>query len=74
MQVKFKRCSVADDIINDARDNLQQALSTTKTVDRNLTQQALSKIERCTERKRRFEKDLDEFVKKRNRLQKERRD
>ena len=54
---------VADDIIEDAKGNLQKALSK-KNVDRELTQQALSKIEIGTERKRKFENDLDILGKK----------
>ena len=42
---------VVDDIIQDAKGNLQKALSK-KNVDRELTQQALSKIEIGTERKK----------------------
>ena len=49
---------VADDIIEDAKGNLQKALSK-KDVDRELTQQPLSKVEIGTERKRKFENDLD---------------
>ena len=52
---------VADDIIEDAKGYLQKALSK-KNVDHELTQQALSKIENGTERKRKFENDLDIFL------------
>ena len=52
-----------DDIIDDGKDNLQKALSK-KNVDRELSQQALSKIEIGTERKRKFENDLDILGKK----------
>ena len=54
---------VADDIIEDAKGNLQKALSK-KDVDRELTQQPLSKVEIGTERKRKFENDLDILEKK----------
>ena len=43
--------------MQDAKGNLQKELSK-KNVDRELTQQALSKIEIGTERKRKFENDL----------------
>ena len=49
---------VADDIIDDAKTKLQEALAH-KKLDRDLVQQALSKIEVGTERKRKFEGDLD---------------
>ena len=49
--------------MQDAKGNLQKELSK-KNVDRELTQQALSKIEIGTERKRKFENDLD-ILKKR---------
>ena len=60
---------VADNIIEDAKDNLQKALAKEK-VDRNLTQQALSKIEIGTERKRKFENDLKALEKKKKKMQK----
>ena len=50
--------------MEDAKGNLQKALSK-KIVDRVLTQQDLSKIEIGTERKRKFENDLD-ILKKKN--------
>ena len=43
--------------MQDAKGDLQKELSK-KNVDRELTQQALSKIEIGTERKRKFENDL----------------
>ena len=49
--------------MEDAKGNLQKALSK-KIVDRVLTQQDLSKIEIGTERKRKFENDLDILKKK----------
>ena len=49
--------------MEDAKGNLQKALSK-KIVDRVLTQQDLSKIEIGTERKRKFENDLDILGKK----------
>ena len=52
-----------DDIIEDGKGNLQKALSK-KNVDRELIQQALSKIEIGTERNRKFENDLDILGKK----------
>ena len=58
---------VADGIIDDAKDNLQKALSK-KNVGPELTQQALSKIEIGTERKRKFENDLD-ILGKRKKMQ-----
>ena len=49
--------------MEDAKGNLHKALSK-KIVDRVLTQQDLSKIEIGTERKRKFENDLDILKKK----------
>ena len=61
------KCSlkVADDI-EDAKGNLQKALSK-ESVDHELTQQALSKIEIGTEGNRKFENDL--FWKKNKEMQ-----
>ena len=49
---------VADDIIEEAKGNLHKELPK-KNFDRELIQQTISKIEIGTERKRKFENDLD---------------
>ena len=54
---------VADDIIEEAKGNLHKELPK-KNFDRELTQQTISKIEIGTERKRKFENDLDILEKK----------
>ena len=67
LDVEIVKCKsslkLADDIIEDAKGNLQKALLK-KNVDRELNQQALSKIEIGTKRKRKSENDLDILEKK----------
>ena len=71
INVEIEKCKsslkVADDIIDNAKENLQDALGK-KNVDRVLTQQALSKIEIGTERKRKFQNDLDSLINKKKKL------
>ena len=67
IEEKIENCkasiSVANDLIDGAQEILKQALDS-KNVKRDLTQQAWSKLQVGTERKRKFEDDLTKLEKK----------
>ena len=62
--------SAANDLIEDAKENLKQALDGGKNVRKDLAQTALAEITVGTDNKRKFDEDLQKLEKKKKKLKK----